>query len=133
MPFHIVFHGAKPLCLAWQNYTTDIADLRVQLFDFLFWAPFNLMHCQTDFIVQILFSSISLFVMLCVHLGHRVTSFLLLLVTRNKISALKSIALIPSSCYGTGEAVGNQSQEMSFHGAFCSPRLESQRTRERTE
>lgn len=54
-------------------------------------------------------------------------------MTKNKISALKTIALIPSSCYGTGEAVGDQSQEMSFHGAFCSPRLENQKTRERRE
>lgn len=75
MPFHIVLHGAKFLCLARQNYITDIADLRVQFFDFFFWAPFNLMHCQTDFIVQILFSDVSLYVMLCVHLGQRETSF----------------------------------------------------------
>lgn len=48
VPFHIVLHGAKPLCLHQQNCITD---LTVLLFVFLSWALFSLMHCKTDFIV----------------------------------------------------------------------------------
>lgn len=94
----------------------------------------NRFHCPNF----TLFPRINLCVMLSVHLRHRGTSFksfklAFTVVAWNKFCALKTIALMPSSCYGTGKQWGISLRKCHFMVLFCSPRLENERTRGKIE